>query len=103
MNLMTIRGMIRKTSGNPSIVVDAGNGVPMTLALQKTPFLEELGRVFDNERTAETGLSFDPSNNMLTVDGYVGGRSAGELVDEDEPMSPEELTDLDDEDDDDLL
>lgn len=89
MKLMELRGLIRKP-GNPTMVVDLGNGVPMTIAFQKTPLLEELGKAFNDERTAETGLSYDPETNMLTVDGFVGA----------EPITAFETTsirDLDDE------
>ena len=71
MKLMELRAALRKP-GNPTMVVDLGNGVPMTIAFQKTPLLEELGKAFNDERTAETGLSYDPETNVLTVDGYVG-------------------------------
>ena len=68
MKLNKLRGAIRKP-GNPSMIIDLGNGVPMTLAFQKTPLLEELGRVFGDDGSAETGLSYDPETNMLTLSG----------------------------------
>lgn len=79
MNLMTLRGLIRKP-GNPTMVVDLGNGVPMTIAFQKTPLLEALGTAFNDERTAETGLSYDPETNLLTVDGFVGQENEDQMV-----------------------
>ena len=80
MNLMTLRGLLRKP-GNPTMVFDLGNGVPMTIAFQKTPLLEELGKAFNDERTAETGLSYDPETNLLTVDGFVGAEPSGGTAD----------------------
>lgn len=77
---MELRGLIRKP-GNPTMVVDLGNGVPMTIAFQKTPLLEELGKAFNDERTAETGLSYDPETNLLTVDGFVGAEPTGGTAD----------------------
>ncbi|MBI1620060.1 hypothetical protein [Aquamicrobium zhengzhouense] len=102
MNLMTLRGLLRKP-GNPTMVVDLGNGVPMTIAFQKTPLLEELGKAFNDERTAETGLSYDPETNLLTVDGFVGiSEKTGEPNDDfdaaqDAIHGPEDDLDLDEE------
>ena len=80
MKLMELRGLLRKP-GNPTMVVDLGNGVPMTIAFQKTPLLEALGTAFNDERTAETGLSYDPETNLLKVDGFVGAEPAGGTAD----------------------
>lgn len=80
MKLRELRGAIRKP-GNPSMILDLGNGVPMTLSFQKTPLLEELGRVFGDEGTAETGLSYDPGTNLLSVEGVVGMQSEGGTCD----------------------
>lgn len=71
MKLSDLRGLIRKP-GNPTMTLDLGNGVPMTIAFQKTPLLDELGKAFNDERTAETGLTYDPETNVLSVDGFVG-------------------------------
>ena len=90
MKLGDLRGAIRKP-GNPTMVVDLGNGVPMTIPFQKTPLLEELGKAFNGERTAETGLSYDPVTCTLSVDGFVDA----------EPIAAVKTTsirDLDDED-----
>jgi len=65
MKLSELRAAIRKTKGNPSIVVALVPGAPMTLMLQKTPLLDELGRVYGNERTADTGLTFDENTGIL--------------------------------------
>ena len=102
MNLMTLRGLIRKP-GNPTMTLDLGNGVPMTIAFQKTPLLEELGKAFNDERTAETGLSYDPETGVLSVDGVVGeapvtGTVDSDLDDEDPAYIAE--SHADDEDDD---
>ena len=66
MKLSEIRGLLRKTTGNPSIVIEVGAGGPMTLVLQKTLLLEELGRVHGDARTAETGLTFDPTSGLIS-------------------------------------
>lgn len=88
MKLGDLRGAIRKP-GNPTMVVDLGNGVPMTIPFQKTPLLEELGKAFNGERTAETGLSYDPVTCTLSVDGFVGaeptcGTADLQMAEEDE-------------------
>lgn len=80
MKLSDLRAAIRKP-GNPTMLVDLGNGVPMTIAFQKTPLLEELGKAFNDERTAETGLSYDPETNLLTVDSFVGAEPTGGTAD----------------------
>lgn len=66
MKLSEIRSAIRKVKGNPSIVVELTAGVPLTLMLQKTPLLDELGRAFNSERTAETGLTFDEDTGVIS-------------------------------------
>lgn len=66
MKLSDLRGAIRKTKGNPSVVVEFAPGLRMTLMLQKTPLLEDLGRQFGEDRTAETGLTFDESLNIIS-------------------------------------
>ena len=97
MNLMTLRGLIRKP-GNPTMVVDLGNGVPMTIAFQKTPLLEELGKAFNYERTAETALSYDPVTCTLSVDGFVGQAAEPEDLGWASEVSDDMVSDLDDED-----
>ena len=94
MKLMELRGLLRKP-GNPTMVVDLGNGVPMTIAFQKTPLLEALGTAFNDERTAETGLSYDPETCVLSVDGVVGQKSDNEIA---AGLYKEAVSDLDDED-----
>lgn len=112
MKLMDLRAAIRKP-GNPTMVVDLGNGVPITVAFQKTPLLEALGTAFNDERTAETGLSYDPDSCTL----YVEMRVREQPVDDseellasfddedelDEPMGPVAERDPADDEDDDLL
>ena len=66
MKLRDLRGAIRKP-GNPSIVVELTPGKPMTLPLQKTPLLEELGRAYADG--GETGLTYDPDTGILRADG----------------------------------
>lgn len=63
MKLRDLRGAIRKP-GNPSVVVELTPGRTMTLLLQKTPLLAELGRVYDEKE--ETGLHYDVETSLLT-------------------------------------
>ena len=63
MKLRDLRGAIRKP-GNPSVVVELTPGRSMTLLLQKTPLLAELGRVYDEKE--ETGLHYDAETSLLT-------------------------------------
>lgn len=111
MKLMDLRAAIRKP-GNPTMVVDLGNGVPMTVAFQKTPLLEALGTAFNDERTAETGLSYDPETCALSVDGFVGeekrefvkgeftSEELGDWEDDGHGTPPAREPEMDDEDDD---
>lgn len=110
MKLGDLRGAIRKP-GNPTMVIDLGNGVPMTIAFQKTPLLEELGKAFNDERTAETGLHYDPETCTLSVDGFVGQEDEDRMVGDGDwtndghgtPPYREPDLDLGDDEDDDLL
>lgn len=65
MKLRDLRGAIRKP-GNPSIIIELAPGRPMTLPLQKTPLLEELGRAYGNDSTAETGITYDLDTGILS-------------------------------------
>lgn len=65
MKLSDLRASIRKSKGNPSIVVALTPGVPMTLVLQKTPLLEELAKAYGSNRATETGLTFDEGTGVL--------------------------------------
>jgi hypothetical protein len=65
MKLSELRVAVRAYKGNPAIVTELIPNVPMTLVLQKTVFLEELARVYANERTAETGLVFEDATGIL--------------------------------------
>lgn len=67
MKLSELRVAIRAYKGNPSVVAELIAGAPMTLVLQKTVFLEELARVYGNERTAETGLVFDEATGLVAA------------------------------------
>lgn len=64
MKLTELRTAIRGYKGNPSVVVHLG-GTAMTVVLQKTVFLEELARVYNNDRGAETNLVFHESNGFI--------------------------------------
>lgn len=110
MKLSDLRGSIRKATGNPKMIVDLGNGVPLTVTFQKTPLLEELGRVFNGERTAETGLSFDPETGMILVEGVIRTPNAEtvaamEAADQGDVERVDSIGDLfdDSDDEDDLL
>lgn len=66
MKLGELRGIIRKTKGNPSIKITMGNATSaMTLPLQKVPLLDALGEAFNNAGTAETGIEFDERTGLL--------------------------------------
>lgn len=67
MKLSDLRAALRNTTGNPSAIVDLGNGVPLTVTLQKTALLAELGAAFDNARTAETGLTLTDGNVLVSA------------------------------------
>lgn len=95
MKLRDLRGAIRKP-GNPSIVVELTPGRPMTLMLQKTPLLAELGRVYEDG--AETGLTYDPETGVL---GYPGSDALA--VSDAAASSNESLLSADFEIEDDLL
>ena len=110
MKLSEVRALIRKTQGNPSCTIDLGNGVPMTVTLQKTPLLEALGKAFNDERTAETGLTLDAETNTLMADGVVGETPNAETaaaIEDSRDGNVERAADLDDvfgdDEDDDLL
>lgn len=81
MKLADLRGAMRKTKGNPSIVVELVPGRPMTLVMQKTVLLEELGRIFDGSRAAETGLMFDEDTGILSVEGAAAQGAITPIVD----------------------
>lgn len=95
MKLRDLRGAIRKP-GNPSIVVELTPGRPMTLLLQKTPLLAELGRVY--EEGAETGLTYDPETGVLSYPG-----SERPSASDDNDLTDDTLLSADPEIEDDLL
>lgn len=67
MKLSELRGAIRSAKRiNPAIEVELTPGHREWLPLQKTPFLDALGAAFDDSRTAETGIEFDPETGHLT-------------------------------------
>ena len=69
MKLNKLRGAIRTATGNPSIIVELAPGVPLTLVLQKTPLLAELGRAYDG--SDDTGLTFNPETGVLSTSGVI--------------------------------
>ena len=105
MRLSEIRALIRKTSGNPTARIDLGNGVPMTITMQKTPLLAALGEAFKNERTAETGLTFDADTSVLSADAYetIACPTVASDDEDEFDMVDGPASDFDDEDDDDML
>lgn len=66
MKLGELRGLIRKTKGNPILKTAALGGVAMTLPLQKSPLLDELERAFPGGKAVETGLTFDEATGLLS-------------------------------------
>lgn len=86
MKLRDLRGAIRNTKGNPSIIIELTPGHSMTLPLQKTPLLAELGRAYEDG--ADTGLTFDPESGVLTSidNSYAVEAAASGAFDEDEDM-----------------
>lgn len=92
MKLQQLRAELRKSKGSPHIVIDFGNGDMMQLVLQKTHLIEELGRSFDNDRTAETGIEFNADTGLLTATNLKAHASA-----------PAAAVDFEEDDDDDLL
>lgn len=67
MKLGELRGLIRKTSGNPIITLVAPPGAidSWKLAVQKTPLLEELNRIYPGGKGVETDLEFNPETGVL--------------------------------------
>lgn len=92
MKLSELRAAIRKTKGNPAIRTQLTAGGPfMTLPLQKTPLLEALGAAYNDERSAETGLTFNETNGLISSvdeaveidDDWAGEPVGAEIIDED--------------------
>lgn len=67
MKLGELRGAIRKTKGNPIITLAAPPGAigSWKLAVQKTPLLEELERIYPGGKGVETDLEFNPDTCVL--------------------------------------
>lgn len=99
MKLSELRALLRKTSGNPTAHIDLGNGVPMTITMQKTPLLAALGEVFKDERTAETGLTFDADTSVLSACDVVNSAVPDGDWEDEGHGTPPDLDDLDDDDD----
>ena len=114
MKLGELRGMIRKTKGNPSIVTTLG-GVTMTLSLMKTPLLEELERAFPGGKAAETNLNFNEATGVISdgstpltsedvANAFAGLRSGSTAftptmdLDDDLDLDADDELDLDDDD-----
>lgn len=89
MKLSELRSAIRKMKGNPSIIVELTPGVPMTLVLQKTPLLEELGLRFAKD--ANTGLSITDEgviHGALSYDRFPNPTCEDTFIALDEAMAP---------------
>lgn len=69
MKLQDLRAAIRGIKGNPSVTAELVPGVPVTLVPQKTALLTALGDAYGNSRTAETGLTIDPTTGVISVEG----------------------------------
>lgn len=72
MKLGELRGLIRKTKGNPYVNVFPfpGTDKGFRFHLQKTPLLEELDRVYPGGKSVETGLEFNVDTGCLKSEGY---------------------------------
>ena len=88
MKLRDLRGAIRKP-GNPSIALELTPGRTMTLLLQKTPLLAELGRVYDEKE--DTGLHYDAETSLLT---YPKQEAPASSEAQDDPFADTEEDDL---------
>jgi hypothetical protein len=102
MKLGELRGLIRKTKGNVTTHIQLVPGGPrLLLALQKTPLLEELERVYPGGRNFETGVSFNSETGYIvggfdSADGQGGGTpAAGADLDLDEDLTSSASSDLD--------
>ncbi len=69
MKLGELRSVLRKMKGNPSVVVELVPGKHFNLVIQKTPFFEELDKVFPGGKAAETGLIFDADSGVVRFEG----------------------------------
>jgi len=106
LKLGELRGLIRKTKGNPHINVYPfpGTDKGFTFYLQKTPLLEELDRVYPGGKAVETDLEFNVDTGLLrcpSYDGQVGlstedKAAAFDVLDLDEKPAPAPSTSFDD-------
>lgn len=63
-----LRGLIRKTKGNPTIILSPPPGATdrWRLSVQKTSLLEELDRIFPGGKAVETNLEFNAETGILS-------------------------------------
>lgn len=68
MKLGELRGAIRKFKGNPivNLYPIPSSNMGMKVALQKTPLLAELERVYPGGKSVETGFVFNESTGVLS-------------------------------------
>lgn len=92
MKLRELRGLIRKSKGNPKIIIEFVPGVPVELVPQKTALLAALGVAYDDEATAETGLSYDEDTGILSVLDSTPRAPRSEPIDDD--MADDDEDDL---------
>lgn len=71
MKLGELRGAIRNARGvNPFIRVALATDIPpINFVLQKGALYEALDTAFPDGKGQETGLTFDPDNGLLSVEG----------------------------------
>lgn len=106
MKLGELRGLIRKTKGNPwfDCYPFPGTENGIRFYLQKTPLLEELDRVYPGGKTAETHLDFDvdtgqlkPADSDVVLRGVVKSAAEDDVLDLDDtpvPASDDSFDDL---------
>lgn len=84
MKLGELRAALRKTKGNPTVVVELVPGKRFDLIIQKTPFFEELDKHFPGGKAVETGLSFDETSGIVRFEGDATAAVVRTAVDEDD-------------------
>lgn len=104
MRLGELKAAIRKTKGNPQMVVNLG-GQNITVGLMKTPLLDALDGAFPAGKTTETGITFDTETGLLfdeggsapaatTAPAPVRPAASGLLLSDDEPATAPVSTSL---------
>lgn len=96
MKLSELRSAIRSSNGNPLVTVHLGP-ISIVVPVQKTAFDKALAAAFDGQRTAETGIIFDASNNLVCGIGEVPEikASVADLDLDDEPVVAAKALDFD--------